>query len=138
VLVAGGVGQGDRRRTPVVDRSTIWDPGTDQTRTVELGTLPSDHIAALLPHGRVLLAGGFGTRDDGTVGSLASADVWDPRTGTSTPTGPMAAARGGARAGTLPEGRVLVYGGSAWTIDPVDETGSSVPVSVDMELYDPG
>src|SRR5262249_10692566 len=122
---------------PKVDHSTVWDPTTDQATPVELTTPRAGHVAALLADGRVLLAGGIGTNDDGSQGSLASAEVWDPRTGTSTPTGPMVSPRAFATAATLPDGRVLVYGGATFTIDPVDDTGGSVPVSVEAELYDP-
>jgi hypothetical protein len=46
--------------------------------------------STLLPDGRVLVAGGL----DATLEAVASAELYDPRTGTFSPTGSMATARG--------------------------------------------
>jgi Kelch motif len=66
------------------------------------------HTATSLPDGRVLVAGGFAT---GLV-PLASAEIYDPKTGTFSPTGSMTTARGAQVATRLADGRVLVTGGS--------------------------
>jgi hypothetical protein len=63
------------------------------------------HTATLLPDGRVLVAGGAFT--DGR----ASAELYDPVTGTWTPTGSMTTGRLAFAATLLPDGRVLVAGG---------------------------
>ena len=66
---------------------------------------------------------------------MATAELFDPRTGTWSSTGPMRYARAGAPAVTLRDGRILVVGSTT-------ETGS-LPVEVDAgalssaELYDP-
>jgi uncharacterized delta-60 repeat protein len=61
----------------------------------------SGQTATLLPNGKVLVVGG----------SSAAADLYDPATGTFTPTGSMSRARPGATATLLPNGEVLVAGG---------------------------
>jgi hypothetical protein len=50
----------------------------------------SSHTASVLSNGMVLLAGGFA---GGSNGYLASAELYNPATGTFTPTGSMATPR---------------------------------------------
>lgn len=84
-----------------------------------LSTARSAHTATLLQSGKVLIAGGYGE---------ASAEVYDPATGLSTPTtAPMSTARFGHTATLLPSGKVLVAGG--WGPSSVLDS---------TELYDPG
>jgi hypothetical protein len=81
----------------------------------------SGAVAALLADGHVLLAGG---NRAGNYADLASAELFDPSTGTFTPTGSMYRAfNGEATATVLLDGRVLVVDGYV---------GAS-----DAELYDP-
>ncbi len=86
------------------------------------------HTATLLPDGRVLIAGGTYTRND----ALASAELYDPATGTFTATGAMAKARSGHMAALLPNGKVLVAGG----LD-VANCNPCPAFLVGAELYDP-
>jgi hypothetical protein len=79
------------------------------------------HAATLLPDGTVLVAGG----DD-----LASAELYDPSSGTWATTGSMSEVRAGHAATLLPDGTVLVAGGSS---DP-----SFTGVLASAELYDSG
>jgi hypothetical protein len=65
-----------------------------------------DHSAMLLPHGMVLVVGG---RADN--GLLASAELYDPRSGTWTPTGNMSDGYGFYTATLLHDGTVLVVDG---------------------------
>jgi WD40 repeat protein len=78
------------------------------------------HTATLLPNGKVLVAGGSGISF-----YLASAELYDPATGTWSTTGSMATARRYHTATLLPNGKVLVTGGY---------NGSYLASS---ELYDP-
>src|SRR2546423_6845492 len=64
----------------------------------------SAFTATLLPNGQVLVAGG-GFR------GLATAELYDPRTGRWTATGSMSVARAGHTATLLANGMVLVAGG---------------------------
>jgi hypothetical protein len=78
-----------------------------------MGTARSDHTAALLSNGKVLVTGGF----NGT--GLASAELYDPTTESFSATGSMAAARLSHTATLLTtgpnSGKVLVAGGTRST-----------------------
>jgi hypothetical protein len=82
------------------------------------------HTATLLPDGRVLVTGGADQQDGGTV--LASAEIYNPATGTWAAAGSLNAARRRHTATLLASGQVLVTGG---------ETGTTRLASA--ELYDP-
>jgi hypothetical protein len=88
-------------------------------------------LAAFNPGGSGLSAGGrrLNDIDVGPLGhALATAELFDPRSGTWSNTGPMRLARVGAQAVTLGDGRVLVWGGS----DYADELARSR-----AEVFDP-
>src|SRR2546425_9110196 len=65
-----------------------------------------NHTATRLLDGNVLVAGGF------TFQRTASAEIYDPATGTFSLTGSMAQARASQTATRLLDGKVLVAGGS--------------------------
>jgi hypothetical protein len=98
-----------------------WDAKTAAWVDVAIHTARIHHIAALLLDGRVLVAGGVGlipkSRGMTMAGprppSIVTAEVFDPATGTFTPTGLPTRARDGAAAATLPDGRVLITGGGS-------------------------
>ena len=71
------------------------------------GNARVDHLAALLPSGKVLVAGGMNSQD--TV--LADAFLYDPATNAWTSTGSLSVPRAFAAATVLANGRVLVVGG---------------------------
>jgi len=68
-----------------------------------MATARVTHTATLLTDGRVLVAGGSAD---------PSAEIYDPKTGTFSPTGSMSEARGAHTATLLTDGRVLMAGGS--------------------------
>jgi hypothetical protein len=90
--------------------------------TGSMGTPRRYHTATLLPNGKVLVAGG--ARDGST--NLATAELYDPATGTWRATGSMSIVRARHAATLLPNGKVLVSGGT---------TGGEVQATA--ELYDP-
>ena len=87
-----------------------------------MSTARYSHTTTLLPDGTALVVGGVGP-----TGALASAELYDPVSGTWSTTGSMAFARSSHTATLLPDGRVLVTGGSDFS--------SSLPATA--ELYDP-
>ena len=91
--------------------------------TRSLNTARYSHTATLLQNGMVLVAGG----DDINAAVLASAELYDPSSGTWTVTGSLNTARDSHTATLLQNGMVLVAGG----ID------SNFDISASAELYDP-
>ncbi len=105
--------------------------GQNWTATGSLVTARDEHTATLLPNGKVLIAGGAGT--DG-ITPLATAELYDPASGTWGVTGNLATPRYGHTATLLPNGKVLVVGGnnqndiyftSAELYDPASGTWSA-------------
>jgi hypothetical protein len=105
----------------------LYDPRTGSwTVTGSMTEARRGHTATPLPNGAVLVAGGYRNSAEGTM-TLASAELYDPSSGTWTATAGMLAARIGHTATLLADGRVLVAGGA----DPA-------PAEAPAELYDPG
>jgi hypothetical protein len=82
--------------------------------TGSLNVARYNHTATLLPSGEVLVTGGIGVNGDYT--SLASAELYSPKTGKWTLTGSMTAGRTSLTATLLQNGEVLVAGGSDYQI----------------------
>ncbi|HYE29705.1 MAG TPA: hypothetical protein VEA61_15920 [Allosphingosinicella sp.] len=124
VLLAGGF-DGDGP----VDLVEIFDPS--RGKLISAGRLTVARAgagAAPLPDGRVLIVGG-GT-GTGAREPTASAEIFDPGTGRSVAVGALAAPRYKHATVVLPDGRVLVFGGS----DRRDRNGKIDRV----ERFEPG
>ncbi|PTL81467.1 hypothetical protein DAT35_24550 [Vitiosangium sp. GDMCC 1.1324] len=121
VLVAGG-GQ-----CPITSATAeLYVPAVGKWRPAGLlNQQRFHHTAVLLPNGKVLVAGGRTSEYDGTL--LASAELYDPATGTWTYTGSMNTARAFHTMTLLPGGKVLVAGGS----------DASETLLSSAEIYDP-
>ncbi|MEV6397447.1 DUF6603 domain-containing protein [Streptomyces sp. NPDC051907] len=128
VLVAGGQGADGS----ALASAEVYDPVADRwTPVAAMAGARCAHSATLLSTGKVLIAGGSRARGAHGEGSLASAELFDPRTGQWTAAAPMSDARSGHRAVALPAGgRVLVVGGAL-------ATGGREAALAYCELYDP-
>jgi N-acetylneuraminic acid mutarotase len=109
----------------------LYDPSSNRwRRTGAMSSARGDHAAALLPDGRVLVTGGFPTVTGGDLESVATAEIYDPRTERWSPAAPMAYPRARHTATLLRNGKVLVVGG----VGPISTGFTFWPVA---ELYDP-
>jgi len=122
VLIAGGLGS-----INALASAELYDPATGTfTPTGSMNTTRAGQTATLLNNGTVLMAGGGPCPNGGCL--LATAELYDPATGTFTPTGSMNTARVGNSATLLNNGTVLVAGG---------EMGFPGNYLASAELYDP-
>jgi large repetitive protein len=109
VLIASGTWE--QMGTVVGSGMDIWDPAQGRVATGPAGIGRIGSAATLLLDGRVLVTGGYGGPYAYASSSLASAELWDPRSGAFAATGSMLEERVNHTATLLPDGRVLVIGG---------------------------
>jgi hypothetical protein len=125
VLVVGG-----RSGNNVLQSAELYDPSTGTfTETGSLNTARVGHSATLLQNGQVLIAGGNSVYPG--LPTIASVELYDPSTGTFTPTGSLSVSRTGHSATLLASGKVLIASGSH-TSDGYTWTNIA-----SAELYDP-
>lgn len=107
------------------DTADVYDPET-RTFTATANRMSSirySHAATRLADGRVLITGGITDINLVSFTFTNSADIYDPATNSFTPTGSMTIARHAHASVLLPDGKVLIVGGS--------QSGSTA------ELFDP-
>jgi hypothetical protein len=122
VLVAGG---NSSTGLPLAS-AELYDPASGTwTATGYMKEGRYGHTATLLPDGKVLVAGGVGAVDNGY--GLASAELYDPASGSWTATGNLKGVSGGHTATLLRDGKVLAVGGPTWVGSPFGAA----------DLYDP-
>lgn len=132
VLVAGGA-YVDADSTRVLASAEIYDPASGEwSATGSMLTARRGAQSVALADGRVLVVGGssIGRRLYEGYAAVASAEVFDPATGTWSPAGVLAAARQDFSLAALPDGGALVVGG-------VVETGGSTQATATVERFDP-
>jgi hypothetical protein len=167
-LVTGGIGDDDS-----ISSTYVYDPRGDPpvwTRSGELGTARVAPVSAVLPDGRILVAGGVYLDGNEGVANpegsavlaayhpqpsaaprsllddvvppvpvpvLATAELYDPATGTWSATGALRYARLGAAAVTLADGRVLVVGSRKGGYLSGKEPAVPDRAFTSAEIYDP-
>ena len=124
LVTAHDIGVAAEVNTSSIPRAV--DSGPSWTATGNLNTGRFHHTATLLANGKLLIAGGFSSCNNSGCTTLDTAELYDPATGTWSTTGKMSTPRSAHIAVRLPNGKVLVAGGSSNT-----QTLSSA------ELYDP-
>jgi N-acetylneuraminic acid mutarotase len=108
VLVVGGYSSAGAH----IASAEIYDPAIGTWSPAGTLAIPRGaHSAALLPDGRVLVAGGYYRPTPTTSSPTASAEIYDPNTGSWAMTGSMSTPRHWHTATALPGGAVLVAGG---------------------------
>lgn len=125
VLFAGGLGPD----WDFLETAEVYDPATGRsTPTGPMSVERESHVGVKLRDGRVLIVGGHRDRR-AAITLYASAELYDPRSGRFSPTGSMTTRRHKHAGLLLPDGRVLITGGS----DERDNRG----VYDSSELFDP-
>ncbi len=132
VLIAGGFGVEDGGFKPRTS-AEVYDPATSTFKvTGSMVVARAGPAVTMLADGRVLFAGGA---TDGQLSVvLASAEIYDPATGSFAATGSLAQARYGGTATLLEDGRVLVAGGQI--PNPGNEINPMTPLA-SAELFNP-
>jgi Kelch motif len=126
VLVAGG----SRDGVPLAT-AEIYDPSTRSWSPARPMTTPrTDYALVSLGDGRAMAIGGG--HASGKKGATRTAEIYDPATNRWTRTGSMSVPRAYATANLLPDGRVLVAGGSSTYV-----TRSATRVWSSAEIWDP-
>ena len=125
----------DTRTPTITGSSNSIEVATNPTAhgfhaTGDMGTERAGHTATLLQNGKVLIAGGYNNTE-----VLATAELFDPATGTFAPTGVMTTTRFSHTATLLANGQVLIAGGSP---NLGDLSGADNPDDLSTaELFDP-
>jgi hypothetical protein len=110
----------------------LYSPQTGTfTTTGSLNASRAFHTATLLQNGMVLVAGGETFLGMDNL-ALASAELYNPATGTFAQTGSMSSTRFYATATLLDNGTVLISGGIDWHV-----LGGPQTTLASAELYDP-
>jgi hypothetical protein len=144
VLVIGGSGEAGPNGFPTYyPTALLYDPASGTfTATGDLAHPRDMAAAALLPDGRVLVAGG--ARLEGNPGSVTvpMAEIYDPASGTFSDAGEMLVPSYDAHPATLADGSILLAGGWSFGGDTVgDMPGASaerfVPAVMDA-IFDDG
>ena len=134
VLVAGG--DGSTPGTDSLASTELYHPDNNGwTSAGDMRPARREHVAVLLPNGKVIVNGGLGPNALGALAPLGTSQFYDPNAG---PVGTWSAGviASGARinhtATLLLDGKVLLAGGYTY-----GSSSGSLPPVLTAELYDP-
>ena len=142
VLFAGGYNCAAAGEDGIWASAELYDPATGAfSPTGSMAAPRSQHTATLLADGRVLMAGGLSGSSPPAAGGvtlasyrtaatdafLASAEIYDPTTGTFSRTDSMSTPHRGHTATLLRDGRVLIVGNG----------GETSAAGTAADVYDP-
>ncbi len=134
VLIAGGFGPGVSS-LPRLNSAELYDLVTGTFAATGSMAVPRIlHTATLLNDGRVLIAGGTDSSGGGGA-AVASAELYDPSTGTFKLAGSMLTDRAHHTATLLASGAVLIVGG--WNGHAADAPDDPPWDPLFSELFDP-
>jgi len=132
ILISGGVPTSLSQPTVAAE---IYDPGTGTfTPTGNMATARAGHTATLLQGGKVLITGGYTDFTNGEFHASSTAEIYDPATGLFSATGPAGVARYAHTATLLPNGMVLVAGGTDSSAELYDSFTGSFSSTGGMEI----
>jgi N-acetylneuraminic acid mutarotase len=129
VLIAGGIDY-SADGTPIFASAEVFDPATETwSATGSMAVARFKHAAVRLASGEVLVVGGTSSEPSDNR-PLASAEIYNPTTGSWRAVGSLAAGRELVKAVLLPDGRVLAVGGCVGDFGRYKALASA-------EIYDP-
>ena len=107
----------EREKSPSSSPRKVYDPvdGTWTRWAADLSGARWAHTAAALSDGTVIVVGG-----ENDEGKIATAEVYDPASDTWTVVSQMVDGRSGHSMEMLPDGRLMVAGGSGPTVEVYD------------------
>ena len=129
VLVAGGINY-SAPGTPIFASAELYNPTTQKwSLTGSMKGKRFKHRAVRLANGKVLVVGGTATEPSDDR-ALASAELYDPASGTWKPTGALSLGRENPEIALLRDGRVLIAGGATGKFGHYTSVANA-------EVYDP-
>lgn len=139
VLIVGGVSS--LESAPIQQASAEWyDPNTGRWSPAgSLGTARSGFVLVAMSDGGALVAGGFGGLGTSSYTRLSTVERFDPVSNTWSAADDLPAPVTGASGIGLPDGHVLLAGGSTRDPEAIDpDAGTYVTgLSADAALFDP-
>ncbi len=106
----------------------VYNPSVNVWTLINSSSVPRfGSAAAVLPGGKILVVGGVRDASGTAASAVLTTEIFDPATRTWSTAAPMEIGHMVPTATTLPDGRVLVLGGSSY---------NNVPIS-DARIYDP-
>jgi hypothetical protein len=119
VLIAGGENLSDNGHDAIIAETDLYDPVSNRfSMGPVMKQARKSATSTLLSNGKVLIAGGMCCTDISPPRYLASSELYDPVTNTFAVGPPMNTPRIAAAATLIPNGKVLIAGGTGHDYGP--------------------